>query len=481
MFETNVTTLTGIGLAFTLGMGLLILILPRRFVLAPLLATACYMTFGQVLMVGPFHFPVIRIVLLFGWARVAIRHELSLDKFTAVDKWVLAWVAATLLMKNLLWQTSDALINTLGFSYNVIGMYFLARCLIRGLDDVRATVKIMAFLSLPLAAAALYEHRTAHNLFSVLGGVPPETLARDDRLRCQGPFGHAILAGTFGATFLPLFLGLWLAREKGRILGLAGAFCATVLMVTSASSGPLMTYLYGILGLMMWVLRRYMRTVRWGLLGMLLLMQLLMKAPIWFLIGRLSELVGGTGWHRSELIHQAIMRFDEWWLLGAKNTRHWLSDSLPSEPTMVDITSQYIWEAVNGGLLTLFCFVMITVYSFKALGREMQRREGEPSGNRIFLWAMGTALFTHAMSFISVSYFDQMIIFWYLLIAMIARVAPPETVPASAGLWNRADSRPGPRLPGRYRRHGSLGWAPDRVRGAALPPEKRLTQRMKRR
>lgn len=38
------------------------------------------------------------------------------------------------------------------------------------------------------------------------------------------------------------------------------------------------------------------------------------------------------------------------------------------------------------------------------------------------IWSLGVSLFIHAVSFLSVSYFDQMIVFWYLLLAMISAV-----------------------------------------------------------
>jgi hypothetical protein len=39
-------------------------------------------------------------------------------------------------------------------------------------------------------------------------------------------------------------------------------------------------------------------------------------------------------------------------------------------------------------------------------------------------WALGASLFSHIASFVSVSYFDQMIVFFYLLLALIVCVNP---------------------------------------------------------
>ncbi len=67
----------------------------------------------------------------------------------------------------------------------------------------------------PLVAAMLYEKATGRNVFAVLGGVSEMTLIREGKLRAQGAFQHPILAGTFGATVLPLMVGLMRMKDRG--------------------------------------------------------------------------------------------------------------------------------------------------------------------------------------------------------------------------------------------------------------------------
>jgi hypothetical protein len=281
---------------------------------------------------------------------------------------------------------------------------------------------IMAIMMIPLSLAFLLEHATGRNVFSVLGGVPEVTWEREGSLRCQGPFSHPILAGTVGATSIPLLLSLWFRGGTYRGLGVIGVIAATTIIVTSASSGPLMAGIYGMGAMMLWPMHRYMRYLRWGLLILLVILHMVMTAPIWFLIARLSSLVGGTGWHRSELIDQAIQHFDEWWLMGTRYTAHWGLNTLPFDPDMVDITNQYILEGVRGGLLQMILFVLIIVFCFRNVGRAIHRSEDRPFAVKMILWSMGVALFTHVVSFISVSYFDQLIMLWYLLLASISSV-----------------------------------------------------------
>ena len=148
-----------------------------------------------------------------------------------------------------------------------------------------------------------------------------------------------------------------------------------------------------------------------------------MKAPIWYLIARLSNVIGGEGWHRSYLIDQFFKHFNEWWLIGADKITHWMPSWHPIDPDRIDITNQYIVQGVNGGLVTMILFIAIIVYCFKAVGRAMKENQMQAFSVKITLWSMGAALFAHVMNFLSVAYFDQIIVFWYLLLAMISSLS----------------------------------------------------------
>src|ERR1700690_2303537 len=90
--EQDITNITGVSLFFTACLCILLLMLPRRYALIPLFISGCYMTLGQILMVGPLHFSILRILLLAGWIRIIARGELSTIKPTVIDKVFLAWV-----------------------------------------------------------------------------------------------------------------------------------------------------------------------------------------------------------------------------------------------------------------------------------------------------------------------------------------------------------------------------------------------------
>lgn len=419
-----IADLTPLGLALTVIASMLILVLPRRLAPLPLLAAACYMTVGQVVKVGPFDFTVHRILLLSGWTRVVLRREIDLERLTSLDWIVILWAVANMFMHTLLVGTTDAFINRLGFVYNALGFYFLFRILVTDMEDIRRSIEFLAILVVPLAAAMVYESLTLNNLFSRFGGVPPISAVRYGEVRAQGAFRHPILAGTFGATLVPLILSLWWSPIAVRRRLVLGVLAATAVAFLASSSGPVLTLAAGVGGLTAWGLRYQLRVIRWGVVVGLVGLHFAMNSPVWFLIDRVGDVVGGEGYHRSLLIDQAIAHLDEWWLLGATYTAHWMPYALPINPEMVDVTNYYLRMGLDGGVLTMALFVIMILLAFRVIGRATRTLEKMDASAeyRIRVWALGATLGAHAVAFVSVSYFDQIVVFWYMLLAWIGTV-----------------------------------------------------------
>ena len=410
------------GLGLTMTMAALLIFLPRRYAFYPIFAASFSLPLGQLVVVANLHFSMMRIIVLATWLSLLMRGELRGIKLNAIDKSVIVWVASAFCANVCLNGTVESVVNRLGFAYDALGVYFMFRFLITDAEDVSTAITAAALVVLPLAVGVIVEKFTAHNWFSILGGVPEITQMRDGRIRCQGPFSHPILAGTFAATLLPLLVGSWLHEERGRALKTVGILSVTAITLAAESGGAVTSYMLSIIALFAWPARRHMRAVRWGLVFLLIWAAVFMDAPVWYLPARVSGIVGGGGWHRSYLIGQAINYIDDWWLMGTKVTGHWMPYALAGRPDSADITNQFLAQGVSGGLITMALFTLIIVCCFKRLGsalevlREKLLREG------IMVWSMGAALFSHVMSFMGVSYFDQTIVGWNLLLAMIAFV-----------------------------------------------------------
>jgi hypothetical protein len=146
-----------------------------------------------------------------------------------------------------------------------------------------------------------------------------------------------------------------------------------------------------------------------------------MKVPVWFLLARVDVFSGSTGFHRSMLIDSAIRSLGDWWLIGTKSTEGWADE----DQGLFDVTNQYIHEGAEGGLASMLLFIWIIVWGFRFVGLTMRAIEAasDPATAQFLLWALGASLFAHVVSYISVSYFDQNFVNWYLLLAMLATAA----------------------------------------------------------
>lgn len=411
--------MNSVATAFVVLNSIVLLFLSRRLAPLPLLVGACYMTLGQGLELGSFTFTVIRILVAAGLVRVVIRGERISGGMNSLDRLMIVWAIWALISSAFHDDPSGALVFRLGLVYNTCGIYFLLRVFCRSFEDVMELCRITALLLVPIAVEMVYETLTLHNLFSVFEGVPESPAIREGRARAQGPFAHSILAGTVGAASLPLMCGLWRQNRKTAILG--GLASATMIFA-SGSSGPIVSAAAGVGAMLMWYHRDKMRLFRWLTLLAYIGLDLVMKAPAYYIIGRINLVGGSTGYHRAALIEAALRHLHEWWLAGTDYTRHWMPTGVSWDAGHTDITNHYIQLGVIGGLPLMLLFIAILAKGFSFVGLTLrQGREFDPE-SQFVVWALGAALFAHAATFISVSYFDQSFVFIYLNLAAIGSV-----------------------------------------------------------
>jgi len=404
------------------------------------------MTLGQALVVGGLDFHLMRMLILFGLARIVVRKELSGIEVHPIDGVFVAWLLASSFLYLLVDPDRVNITGRLGYAYNALGVYLLIRTSVRNVEDILTVVTASAVFIVPLAVLFAVEGLTGRNPFAALGGVPLPSEVRDGRIRAQGPFLHPILAGTFGATALPLFVGLWVYNRRKRLLATLAVAAAIIIVGASASSGALSALGVSVAALIFWRWRTLTRAVRWGLVAGLLMLAAVMKEPVWFVIARLSDVTGGGGWYRSALIDAAVRHLDEWWLAGTGYTAHWMPTGILADTNSADLVNEFVLQGVHGGILTLLLFIWMLVKCFKTVGAEAHGIDN-PLGRRFLAWSLGCALLTHVASFFSVSYFDQITIFWYLHIGMVAALAARPQVVTEGPLRAPRPSRRRARVP----------------------------------
>ncbi len=408
----------------------LILVLPRKYVIVPALVTSILVPLGQAVVAGGMHWQVYRLVVVCGLLRVVVggvssRQPLFAGGFTLIDRAFVICMAAQAIGFVLQYMQTDALVNQFGVLLDFLGAYVFLRFAIRDQADIFRALKCLAVLTVVLGVCMVREQITLNNIFGNfgLGRSVPEI--REGKIRSQGSFQHSLTAGTFGAILLPLFFLLW-KNGRARVLAVSGIIGCTAMTICSHSSTPLLTYVAGILGTCIWFLRQKMRRLRWVLVGSVLALQIVMKAPFWFLIAHIDLTGGSSGYHRALLIDMFIRHFWDWWLIGTKDAGSWDYD-------LWDQQNQFVSAGETGGLIALIFFVAVISYSFAFLGKarrivEGRRREWE-------VWFLGCSLFATITGFFGVNLYDQSKIVYVALLAMIVAVTAPI-------LKDQADKRP---------------------------------------
>ena len=401
--------------------GFLIIVLPRKLALSVLLASVTLIPM-TAFTIGPASFFPVRILIFFGLIRVAFRGERIAGPLNKTDAVVILWALVMIIARLIKPRLDTSIIFRFGETYDVIGIYFMYRFMITNMEDIQVIFKTATWIFCIMAVFMLYERTTMHNLFSFLGGISPVPSIREGRIRCQGPFEHSILAGTIPATSSAWFIAMYLLGGRLKIIGSIGLLASAIVVLLSSSSGPIMSLFFVIVAFAAWSFRYKMKSVRYWILFTLLFLQFVMKSPVWYLISKIDLTGSSTGWHRSELIDQAIRHFGEWWFVGVDYTRNWMPTGVYWSDRHSDITNQYIKNGVDGGFAAMLLFIWMIVTSFSMAGKAFANLHETDLKNRVLIWTLGCTLFSHTVTFLSVRYFDQSFTYFYLVLAMIGCV-----------------------------------------------------------
>lgn len=396
-------------------LAILTIALPRKYFAVPFVLAACFVPTDQRIILMGLDFTVLRILVAVGILRTLIFGEQRRIGWNRFDKVLFAWVICGAAVYSIQWMNARALVNRAGVLFDVIGLYWLFRQRIRSWDDVKFIIKVLAFSIIILAPVVMVEWVTGQNPFAALGRVATDV--RTEQYRCQAAFPHSIMLGLFAAVSVPLFTGM-AVTENNRILYWLGVMAAVFIVVACTSSTPILVLGGIVLAMSCFKLRRYTAKIGLAFLASVVGLHIVMQAPVWHLLARVNVIGASTGWHRYNLIDQAIKHLDEWALLGCRKTEHWGFG-------LGDVTNQYILEGVRGGLVTAVIFLAVLYMALKILLSICLRQAGFKK--QFPIWCLFAAMAGHCVAFFGVSYFGQINMLWYMMLAMVGLLAEYES------------------------------------------------------
>jgi hypothetical protein len=403
-----------IGLFATLILGGSVFLVKRKYALVPLLVILCFVPIAQRLTILSLDFNVLRLLIVAGWLRLLFRGEMSGMRWCRLDALFLAWSLSATIVFTILWGERGFFNRSGGYLFEQFGTYVLVRYLVRDWEDVATLARAAALIAAPCMVLFLVEWASGRNVFSVFGGVPELTAVRHGRLRCQGPFSHPIIAGSFWAAWIPLIAALSATTIRDKWLSMVGLTAVTVIVGSTASSTPVFAAVAAVVGISAFKVRHAIRVIQLGALVTLVGLHFAMAKPVWHLFARISAVGGSTGYHRYLLIDNFIKYFDDWWIAGLKSTEYWGFGQH-------DVTNHYIVQGVCGGLITFILFLALIAGAFSVVGRAWRSLRNEPT-HCLLAWAVGAAIFTHCMAFFGVSYFGQAHFIWALHLGLVGAV-----------------------------------------------------------
>lgn len=411
----NQTTLDPYALALFLLLAAAMLLVKRRAAIFPVLLVISLLSLKQRVVIAGLDFSFLRLMLLIGALRVVSRGEWKRLRLHELDAAFIVSVVYGYVISVLRDASVDRLVTRLGNIFDALGIYLLMRILIRSWRDVDHLAKYASMTAILIAPFFLIEWQTGRNYFSFFGNIGNFTEPNHGRMRAMGSFSHTLIAGCFWAGLTPLIVARWWNPQASKNLVIAGALSAIAVVISCSSSTPVFGLLVALGATFLIPVRAHLRWFRWGAVGLVAALALVMKAPVWHLFARVGVIGGSTGWHRFNLIDKFIANFDDWWLMGTSFTGHWGHN-------LVDLTNVFVVQGVRGGLPNLLIYLLMLTLAFRRAGWTIRANQNNRT-TFAFAWALGVTLFSHTVMQLAISHFGEILFAYYGTLAMIGSLS----------------------------------------------------------
>lgn len=307
--------------------------------------------------------------------------------------------------------------------------YLAARLMVSDRKKLISLIKCIGVILVPLAVLGVVESVTGWQPFAPLWRFSPwfregGRFLADKRFgftRAVGPFSHTILFGGGFAMFLPLIYYLRHERKGWRSFAYILSGVALLGALSSFSSGPwvmafVVIFCLALEGHKRWVKRLFLFSV-----FSCVFIGIASNRPFYHVIAGMANPLGGAGWHRAKLIDLAVEHIDEWWMVGYGDEDPGWGESLGM--TWTDVTNEYVLSGVRYGILGIIATCAVLAEAFKSLASTYKKMTHPAM--RSLCWAFGSLLFGVAVTWMSVSFFGQIMTLFYCCLGMIGSLSSP--------------------------------------------------------
>jgi hypothetical protein len=342
-----------------------------------------------------------------------------------LDTWVAAVMTVSIIVPLITTPLMSTVENRGGFLIDTFFAYLVVRLIVTDKNTLISVLKLVSLALVPLALLGLVESVSGWQPFRALAHFCPWYFDAIDReemrfgfSRAVGPFSHPILFGCGFAMFLPLVYFLRHQTDNWKRLAYVISVIVSLGVFSSMSSGPFVMFSVVVLCLIMERRKRLVKPLLICFLLLCVFVGIASNRPFYHVLVSYVNVFGGDSWHRAKLIDCAIDSFNEWYLVGYGDNDPGWGESLGMKIT--DVTNEFILSGVRYGILGVITLCMMLAAAFSSLVRAY--RTTWDSTIKALCWALGSILFAVMVTWMSVSFFGQLVTLFYCFMGMIGSV-----------------------------------------------------------
>ena len=199
--------------------------LPRKYALLPAVAVVFLTPTGQQVLIGGFHFFVMRMLVVIGlariaWAKASGKTRIFSNGVQLIDRLFFAWAILHAATFVLLFKDMGAVTYEIAFLLDACG-YMMFRHFIQDREDVLRITKTLAVAATVLGICMGYEYLTRVNVFSYISSYHDRAVGSGRESPCAGyilelHYGGSIWGDVASAVFLVV------EEWQGKIVGNLG-------------------------------------------------------------------------------------------------------------------------------------------------------------------------------------------------------------------------------------------------------------------
>jgi len=361
--------------------------------------------------------------------------------------------------------TSAKVNEMIGYGFDTVLMYFVARLAIRSMQDVAGMAWPLFGIAAWMCIVGWQEAITTQSPYVGLDAyrtwvwIAKEPEFRLGMMRAKASTSVHIY---FGMAMMLIAGIAWAMRSNPRvrkISTLTAAFAA-VGGLASMSSGPWLAIVTLII-CNMYILRpKMIKPTLYVMLGVAIFLELASNRHFYHLIDYLA-LNSSTAWYRTRLIEVAVAQWRDYWIVGANgiDINYW--GGLLDGRRHIDLVNHFLIVAVNGGIPAFLMYVFSHVNAVR-YAAQARKKSKDPFRRRLIFCLIST-LIALDISIMSVGLFEQPLILSNILLGLIVsaakgwkevplRTAPPVAIEETeAPVQSKPGALPRPSEPGTAR------------------------------